>query len=154
MCLSLRNAHVCLTCFHLNNSRLPPVLGYSVEDELVPKWEYLCRVCTQGSFELSTFPAYFSYPLEKRIKTRYQYLQQVKGIPTQLLALDRVLRYGDRDFATRVAHDTDDGAAFLAFCKEKQQGGAADGRAVRRKRAPAKSPKPRGVHRKSANKRI
>jgi hypothetical protein len=92
--------------------------------------------------------------LEKRIKTRYQYLQQVKGIPTQLLALDRVLRYGDRDFATRVARDTDDGAAFLAFCKGKQQGGASDGRAVRRKRAPAKKTKPRGVHRKSANKQI
>lgn len=131
--------------------RLPPVLGYSVEDELVPKWEYLCTVCTQGTFELSAFPAYFSYPLDKRIKTRYQYLQKVKRIPTQLLALDKVLRYGDRDFATRVARDTDDGAAFLEFCKGKQN----EGDGARRKRAPAKKKaKTRGAHRRSTDKRI
>lgn len=131
------------------DSRLPPVLGYSVEDELIPKWEYLCQVSTQSSFELSTFPAYFSYPLDKRIKARYQYLHRVKRVPTQLMALDRVLRYGDKDFATRVARDTDDGAAFLAFTKNKGGDGA-----QRRKRTGAKKKKPRGAHRKSADKRI
>jgi len=144
VCLSISesNSSYCLS----NSSRLPPVLGYSVEDELVPKWQYLCQVYTQGSFELSAFPAYFSYPLDKRIKTRYQYLQQVKGVPTQLLALDKVLRYGDREFATRVARDTDEGAAFLEFAKNGVQ---------LRKRTPAKKKnKQRGAHGKSADKRI
>lgn len=131
-------------------SRLPPVLGYSVEDELKPKWEYLCNVCAQGSFELSAFPAYFSYPLDKRIKTRFEYLRTVKGIPTQLLALDKVLRYGDRDFATRVARDRDE-KAFLLFCKERQQAAGAGDGTRRRKRSPAKKQtKQRGAYRRSA----
>jgi hypothetical protein len=98
-------------------SRLPPVLGYSVERELRPKWEYLSRVCLYPSFELSAFPAYFSYPLDRVIKTRYEYLQFVKKSPTQLLALDLVVRYGDKDFAERVAKDTDGGVAFSKFAK-------------------------------------
>jgi hypothetical protein len=124
-------------------TRLPPILGYSVEDELMPKWEYLCRVSTQGSFELSAFPAYFSYPLDKRIKTRFEYLQLVKRIPTQLLSLDKVLRYGDKDFCARVARDVDDGAAFMEFAKK---------RATAKRNAPANNhKKARGAHRKSAN---
>ena len=114
------------------------MLGYSVEDELVPKWEYLCTVSTQATFELSAFPAYFSYPLDRRIKARFSYLQQVKRVPTQILALDVVLRYGDRDFATQVARDTDDGAAFLEFIKRQTN----KGEGVRRKRTPAKKMKP------------
>jgi mTERF len=93
------------------------VLGYSVERELKPKWEYLARVCLYPSFELSAFPAYFSYPLDRVIKTRYEYLQFVKKSPTQLLALDLVVRYGDKDFAERVAKDTDGGVAFSKFSK-------------------------------------
>jgi hypothetical protein len=41
----------------------------------------------------------------------------VKKTPTQLLALDLVVRYGDRDFAERVAKDTDGGVAFSKFSK-------------------------------------
>ena len=111
--------------------RLPPILGYSVEDELVPKWEYLRKVCTQATFELSTFPAYFSYPLDRVIKTRYEYLLMEKRIPTQFVALDVVLRYGDRDFATQVARDTDGGAALLQFAERRK-----NSQGVRRKRAP------------------
>lgn len=98
-------------------SRLPPVLGYSVDDELRPKWEYLSRVSLYPTFELSAFPAYFSYPLDRVVKTRYEYLQFVKKAPTQLLALDLVVRYGDKDFAERVAKDTDGGVAFSKFSK-------------------------------------
>lgn len=93
------------------------MLGYSVERELKPKWEYLSRVSLYPSFELSAFPAYFSYPLDRVIKTRYEYLQFVKKSPTQLLALDLVVRYGDKDFAERVAKDTDGGVAFAKFSK-------------------------------------
>jgi hypothetical protein len=91
-----------------------------VENELVPKFEYLSKVCMDATFQLSTFPAYFSYPLDRKIKARYEYLQDVKRIPSQLLALDVILRFGDRDFATRVAHDDDGGAAFVRFVEKRQ----------------------------------
>jgi len=102
-------------------TRLPPVLGYSVERELRPKWEYLAKVCLYPSFELSSFPAYFSYPLDRVIKTRYEYLQFMKEAPTQLLALDLVVRYGDRDFAEKVAKDTDYGRMFVRFAKRRKE---------------------------------
>lgn len=104
-------------------SRLPPILGYSVPNELEPKWEFLQSIVTDARFELSRFPAYFSYPLE-RVKTRFQYLRQVKRLPRQLLSLDQVLRWGDKDFATKIARDVDNGVAFREFaqeCKRKRQ---------------------------------
>lgn len=101
--------------------RLPPVLGYSVERELRPKWNYLSKVCLYPSFELSTFPAYFSYPLDRVIKTRYEYLQVMKEAPTQLLALDLVVRYGDKDFAEKVAKDVDGGKTFSRFAKRRKE---------------------------------
>jgi len=101
-------------------TRLPPILGYSIDDELIPKWEYLKEVCLYNIFELSRFPAYFSYPLDRVIKTRYEYLRIVKRIPTQLLPLDGILRYGDKDFATLVAGDTDAGETYAKFAKQKR----------------------------------
>jgi len=97
-------------------TRLPSVLGYSVED-LKPKWTYLSQVCLYPSFELSTFPAYFSYPFIRVTKTRYEYLRYVKKLPTELLALDLVLRYGDTDFAKFVAKDRDGGKKFATFVR-------------------------------------
>jgi len=101
-------------------TRLPPILGYSVDDELIPKWEYLKEVCLYNIFELSRFPAYFSYPLDRVIKTRYEYLRIVKRIPTQLLPVDGILRYGDKDFATLVAGDADGGMAYAKFAKDRR----------------------------------
>lgn len=96
------------------------MLGYSIENELIPKWKYLSKVCLYSSFELSRFPAYFSYPLDRVIKTRYEYLQSEKRVPTQLLAVDRILRFGDKDFATEVAGDDDGGVAFKLFAKARK----------------------------------
>ncbi|KAG7349864.1 mitochondrial transcription termination factor (mTERF) family protein [Nitzschia inconspicua] len=101
-------------------TRLPPVLGYSVEKELKPKWEFLKVVCMFASFEINKFPAYFSYPLERVIRTRYEYLTY-KGISRQLIPVDAVLRYGDKDFALRVARDDDKGEMFRAFCKNRSK---------------------------------
>lgn len=101
-------------------TRLPPVLGYSVEQELVPKWEFLRTVCSDPRFELSRFPAYFSYPLERVIRTRYEYLREVKNIPTQFVPLDHVVRFGDRDFAVKVARDSDE-SSFLRFLESRQR---------------------------------
>jgi len=96
-------------------TRLPPVLGYSVEDDLKPKWDFLKEVCQFDYFEVVRFPAYFSYPLERVIRMRYEYLRDCKQIPIQLARVDDVLRYGDRDFATEIALDNDNGEAFAKF---------------------------------------
>lgn len=101
-------------------TRLPPILGYSVEKELRPKYQFLASVTTDARFEVSKFPAFFSYSLE-RGKMRFAYLEDVKGVPTALVALDKVLCYGDRDFATRVAGDRDHGVAFQAFVTSRKQ---------------------------------
>jgi hypothetical protein len=101
-------------------TRLPPVLGYSVENELKPKWEYLQAVCLQGSYELTKFPAFFSYPFERVIKTRYDYLA-AKGMNRQLLPVDAVLRWGDVDFATKIARDKDGGKVFRVFSEKRKK---------------------------------
>ncbi|KAL7536663.1 hypothetical protein ACHAWF_005527 [Thalassiosira exigua] len=100
-------------------TRLPPVLGYSVEDDLKPKWSFLEEVCQFDYFEVVRFPAYFSYPLERVIRMRYEYLRDCKGIPIQLARVDDVLRFGDRDFATEIALDEDGGDAFAKFVSER-----------------------------------
>lgn len=102
-------------------TRLPPVLGYSVKHELQPKWEFLKAVATDPRFEVSRFPAYFSYPLDRVIQSRFMYLIKIKRIPVALLPrLDNILRHGDREFATKIARDRDDGAAFLGLANPSQ----------------------------------
>jgi hypothetical protein len=115
-------------------TRLPPVLGYSVDDELRPKWQFLRTVCTDPRFEVSRFPAYFSYPLERVIKTRFEYLRDEKGIPTPLLSLDQVLCYGDRDFATKIARDADLGASFGQYAEQRKRDRAAGGNKTKQRR--------------------
>ncbi|KAL3780668.1 hypothetical protein ACHAW5_001868 [Stephanodiscus triporus] len=100
-------------------TRIPPVLGYSVDDDMRPKWDFLREVCQFDYFEVVRFPAYFSYPLERVIKMRYEYLRDCKGIPIQLARVDDVLRFGDRDFATEIALDDDDGVAYAKFVEER-----------------------------------
>lgn len=99
-------------------TRLPPVLGYSVDRELRPKWDYLSTVCLRPTFEINNFPAYFSYPFDRVIRTRYEYLE-VKGIARQLMSVDAVLRFGDADFCINIARDEDDGRKFRAFADSR-----------------------------------
>jgi len=100
---------------------LPAVLGYSVENDLIPKWLYLKTVRQYASFDVSRFPAYFSYPLDRVTMSRYEYLYQVKQIPLQLLSLDEVLRYGDNEFASNIALDDDGGISYAAFIKQRKE---------------------------------
>lgn len=100
-------------------TRLPPVLGYSVEKDLQPKWDFLTEVCQFDYFEVARFPAYFSYPLDRVIKLRYEYLRDCKGIPIQLARVDDVLRFGDREFAIEIALDDDHGDAFAKFVEQQ-----------------------------------
>mmetsp|Transcript_7330 Transcript_7330/g.20375 ORF Transcript_7330/g.20375 Transcript_7330/m.20375 type:complete len:809 (+) Transcript_7330:79-2505(+) len=101
--------------------RIPPVLGYSVEKELVPKWKHLKTVSTDARFEVTKFPAYFSYPLERVIKARYEYIQDVKRFPTQLISVEKVVSYGDNDFATKVLRDSDGGDGFRNFLDRRKK---------------------------------
>jgi len=79
---------------------LPPVLGYSVDDELKPKWEFLKTVCLQPEFELKEFPPYFSYPFGRVIMTRFNYFAyKGRSIRFVSMRIDTVLRFGDIDFA-------------------------------------------------------
>jgi mTERF len=100
-------------------SRLPPILGYSVEQELIPKWEFVRCIYTFPTFELSKFPAFFSYPLD-RVNARFEYLRDAKGLPISLIAPDLVLRYGDHDFAEKVAGDGDGGVGYSEYLKKRQ----------------------------------
>jgi len=100
-------------------TRLPPVLTYSIEEELLPKWKFVEEYCQYGTYEISRFPAFFSYPLDRVIKTRFVYMKEVKRIPPRFVQLDAVLRFGDKDFAVEIAGDTDDGAAFREFADSR-----------------------------------
>jgi len=101
-------------------TRLPPVLGYSVEKELIPKWKFLIEECKIDKFSVLQFPAFFSYPLDKVIITRFEYLR-FKGIPFNAFSLDTILRFGDVDFAKSVVGDDDSGAEFLQFASQRSK---------------------------------
>ena len=76
-------------------TRFPPILGYSVDRELRPKFEYLKTVLPYPKFEVSKFPAFFSYPIE-RSRLRFGFLLSFS--PRCPFTLDEVLRHGDADF--------------------------------------------------------
>eukprot|EP00536_Pseudo-nitzschia_multiseries_P010987 jgi/Psemu1/259456/estExt_Genewise1Plus.C_3540036 len=122
-------------------TKLPPVLGYSVDADLKPKWEFLKTVCLQPEFELQQFPAYFSYPFGRVIKTRFNYLAY-KGISIRFVSMriDTVLRFGDADFANKVALDDDGGEEFRKFGKQGKSR-SANGAAAAQNRSPANSKK-------------
>ena len=84
----------------------------------MPKWNYLRCVCPFPSFEVGRFPAYFSYPLERVIKSRYEYLRDVKRLPVQMLPVDDILRFGDNDFANIIAKD-DGGTEYASYAMER-----------------------------------
>ena len=50
------------------------------------------------------FPAYFSYPFERVISSRFEYLI-ANNIPPKAIGLDRILRFGDEDFIKIITKD-------------------------------------------------
>ncbi|CAM9230890.1 unnamed protein product [Ectocarpus sp. 12 AP-2014] len=83
-------------------SRLPPVLGYDVETNLAPKMDYLVEKMGLSVYDVLTFPAYFSYPLDTVIEPRTEFLA-IRGRPITLVGLNIALHQGDADFARKVA---------------------------------------------------
>lgn len=83
-------------------SRLPPVLGYDVNTNLAPKMDYLVEEMGLSVYDVLTFPAYFSYPLDTVIEPRTEFLI-IRGRPITLVGLNIALQQGDADFARKVA---------------------------------------------------
>jgi hypothetical protein len=81
--------------------RLPPVLGYDVETNLRPKWTFLVDTLRLTTFDVSRFPAYFSYPLDRVTRPRMAYLAAVKQ-PGAVWGLNLILTPSDDIFATKV----------------------------------------------------
>ena len=76
-------------------TRIPPILTYDVEDDLREKWNFL-RDYNDGDdefsvYELVRFPAFFSYPFERVIKVRFDYIEHLENIAD--LAKERKLHY-------------------------------------------------------------
>lgn len=74
-------------------ARLPAIFGYSIENNLRPKLEYLEEM-ERSLEELKEFPQYFGFSLEKRIVPRHLHLKE-RNIR---IKLNRMLLWDDKRF--------------------------------------------------------
>lgn len=75
--------------------RFSPLLGYSVEEVLRPKLEFLVKTMEKPVKEVVDYPRYFSYSLEKKIKPRFWVLK-VRNVDC---SLKDMLAKNDEEFA-------------------------------------------------------
>lgn len=75
--------------------RFSPLLGYSVEEVLRPKLEFLVQTMEKPVKAVVEYPRYFSYSLEKKIKPRFWVL---KGRNVDC-SLKDMLAKNDEEFA-------------------------------------------------------
>lgn len=75
--------------------KFSPLLGYSIENVLRPKLEFLIHVMEKPLSDVVDYPRYFSYSLEKKIKPRYWVL---KGRNLDC-SLKDMLNKNDEEFA-------------------------------------------------------
>lgn len=73
-----------------------PLLGYSIEEVLRPKVEFLVNTMERPVKDVVGYPRYFSYSLEKKIKPRFWVLKR-RNIEC---SLKDMLGKNDEDFAT------------------------------------------------------
>ncbi|KAF5745689.1 hypothetical protein HS088_TW07G01281 [Tripterygium wilfordii] len=64
-------------------ARLPAIFGYSIENNLRPKFHYLVEEMERSVEELKEFPQYFAFSLDKRIAPRHMHLRQ-RNVKVQL----------------------------------------------------------------------
>ncbi|KAB1207226.1 hypothetical protein CJ030_MR7G011547 [Morella rubra] len=74
--------------------RLPAIFGYSLDNNLWPKFKYLVEEMERSVEELKRFPQYFGFSLEKRIAPRHLHLKE----RNVRLPLNRMLLWGDVKF--------------------------------------------------------
>ncbi|XP_054822435.1 transcription termination factor MTEF1, chloroplastic [Prosopis cineraria] len=75
-------------------ARYPAIFGYGLENNLLPKYEYLVNHMKRSVEELKVFPQYFGFSLEKRIIPRHLHLTQ-RNVE---IPLKRMLMWGDEKF--------------------------------------------------------
>ncbi|KNA12978.1 hypothetical protein SOVF_121050 [Spinacia oleracea] len=75
-------------------ARLPAIFGYSVENNMSPKVEYLLKGMQRSIEELKEFPQYFGFSLRRRIVPRHMHLMQ----RSVHISLKRMLFCGDEKF--------------------------------------------------------
>lgn len=75
-------------------ARLPAIFGYSIENNMRPKVEYLVEGMQRSIEELKEFPQYFAFSLRKRIVPRHMHLIQRKVN----ISLKKMLLCGDEKF--------------------------------------------------------
>lgn len=79
--------------------RLPAIFGYSIENNLRPKLEFLVREMKRSIEEAKEFPQYFAYSLEKRIAPRHLLLRHINV----KIKLNRMLLWSDKRFYAKYA---------------------------------------------------
>ncbi|CAL9137406.1 unnamed protein product [Musa acuminata var. zebrina] len=75
-------------------ARCPAIFGYSVENNLRPKVEYLVREMGRSMEEVNEFPQYFAFSMEKKIRPRHLHLKE-RGVR---IPLQRMLLWSDDRF--------------------------------------------------------
>lgn len=56
-------------------NRFSPLLGYSIDEVLKPKMEFLVHTMNKPIKDVVEYPRYFSYSLDKKIKPRFWILK-------------------------------------------------------------------------------
>lgn len=74
--------------------RLPAIFGYSIENNMRPKVEYLVEGMQRSIEELIEFPQYFAFSLRRRIVPRHMHLMQ-RNVH---ISLKKMLLSGDEKF--------------------------------------------------------
>ena len=73
-----------------------PLIGYSIEEVLRPKLDFLVNTMGKSVKEVVYYPRYFSYSMDKKIKPRY-FLLRSRNINC---SLKDMLAKNDDEFAT------------------------------------------------------
>lgn len=108
--------------------RLPPILGYDLDSNIVPKMEYVEQELGLSSYDILRFPGYFSYSLEKCIEPRTKFLQ-AKGRSVTQSGLNMALALSDEEFCARIAQAP--ASHYYAFREAYQQKKSRDQRLAR-----------------------
>lgn len=78
--------------------RLPAIFGYSIDNNLWPKFDYLVGEMERSVGEIKGFPQYFAFSLEKRIKPRHMHLKRRN---VEDVSLKKMLMWNDQKFYAR-----------------------------------------------------